>query len=148
MRLWHQALIPYLDHQHLLGQNRECCALRGGGWGRKHATVDYVFEHEPFMLYRYHIRVMLEMKRRGYHPDQRWALYSYRGLQDLPLFEDCNPAQDGELQINALMEDPSWIIYPEHDEAYLKECIVLLKTRNAPMDFERVEKELNIKGEK
>ena len=31
MRLWHQALIPYLPRQQLLGQHRECCALRGKG---------------------------------------------------------------------------------------------------------------------
>ena len=43
MRLWHQALIPKLPRPQLLGQHRECCALRGNGWGKKHATVDYVF---------------------------------------------------------------------------------------------------------
>ena len=42
MRLWHEALIPQLPRPQLLGQHRECCALRGNGWGRKHATVDYV----------------------------------------------------------------------------------------------------------
>ena len=29
MRLWHQALIPKLPRPQLLGQHRECCALRG-----------------------------------------------------------------------------------------------------------------------
>ena len=29
MRLWHQALISKLPRQQLLGQHRECCALRG-----------------------------------------------------------------------------------------------------------------------
>ena len=32
MRLWHQSLIPHLPRQQLLGQHRECCALRGAGW--------------------------------------------------------------------------------------------------------------------
>ena len=45
MRLWHEALISQLPRPQLLGQHRECCALRGNGWGRKHATVDYVFTH-------------------------------------------------------------------------------------------------------
>jgi uncharacterized protein (TIGR02328 family) len=31
MRLWHYKLIPYLPRQQLLGQHRECCALRGKG---------------------------------------------------------------------------------------------------------------------
>ena len=43
MRLWHQTLIPLLPRGQLLGQHRECAALRGAGWGRPHATVNYVF---------------------------------------------------------------------------------------------------------
>lgn len=54
MRLWHEALISQLPRPQLLGQHRECCALRGNGWGRKHATVDYVFTHSPYRLYAYH----------------------------------------------------------------------------------------------
>ena len=50
MRVWHQKLIPHLPRQQLLGQHRECCALRGAGWGRKHATVDYVFNYTPNKL--------------------------------------------------------------------------------------------------
>lgn len=42
MRLWHEALLPKLPRQQLLGQHREVAALRGAGWGKKHATVDYV----------------------------------------------------------------------------------------------------------
>ena len=67
MRLWHEELISKLPRQQLLGQHRECCALRGNGWGKKHATVDYVFEHKPFFLFKYHELIMLEMKNRGYN---------------------------------------------------------------------------------
>lgn len=35
MRLWHEALISQLPRPQLLGQHRECCALRGNGWGKK-----------------------------------------------------------------------------------------------------------------
>lgn len=70
MRLWHQSLIPLLPRQQLLGQHRECCALRGKGWGRKHATVDYVFTYRPDYLVVYHHLVMDEMERRGYKPDK------------------------------------------------------------------------------
>ena len=31
MRLWHEQLIPVLPKNQLLGQYRECCALRGNG---------------------------------------------------------------------------------------------------------------------
>lgn len=58
MRLWHEALISQLPRPQLLGQHRECCALRGNGWGRKHATVDYVFTHSPYRLYAYHDLIM------------------------------------------------------------------------------------------
>lgn len=55
MRLWHYKLIPYLPRQQLLGQHRECAALRGKGWERKHATVDYAFRHSPNNLIAYHL---------------------------------------------------------------------------------------------
>ena len=51
MRLWHQDMINKLPRQQLLGQHRECCALRGNGWGRQHATVNYVFRYSPYLLY-------------------------------------------------------------------------------------------------
>ncbi len=35
MRLWHEALISRLPRPRLLGQHRECCALRGNGWEQK-----------------------------------------------------------------------------------------------------------------
>ena len=53
MRLWHESLIPRLPRAQLLGQHREIAALRGNGWGRRHATVNYVFTHSPYLLYRF-----------------------------------------------------------------------------------------------
>ena len=32
------------------------------------------------------------------------------------------------------------IIYPEHDKAYLDECVALLKEKEAPIDWDAVEK--------
>ena len=61
MRLWHQKLIQHLPRQQLLGQHRECCALRGLSWGKKHSVVDYVFEYSPYRLFGYHLMVMYEM---------------------------------------------------------------------------------------
>ena len=144
MRFWHQSLIPYLDRERLLGQHRECCALRGNGWGKKHATVDYVFEHRPVMLYNYHIKVIKEMEKRGYRPNLCWLECSYRGLSDAPSFTD----KENDVRLYWIALNNAGVVYPEHDEAYLKECVALLKQKNAPIDFERLEKELNIKGEK
>ena len=79
MRLWHQSLIKYLPRQQLLGQHRECCALRGKGWGRNHSVVNYVFTHSPAYLVAYHYLVMNEMKERGYNPNEKWYEVEYRG---------------------------------------------------------------------
>lgn len=79
MRLWHEDLIGHLPRPQLLGQHRECCALRGNGWGKKHATVDYVFTYSPYVLYQYHTFIMDEMERRGYNVTPEWKEASYRG---------------------------------------------------------------------
>ncbi|MGL5269467.1 MAG: TIGR02328 family protein [Selenomonadaceae bacterium] len=115
MRLWHYKLIPVLPRQQLLGQHRECCALRGNGWGRKHATVDYVFRHSPWTLWLYHKMILAEMCRRGYRYEAKWEDPFYRGLHCLPWTEIARTAVD--------VEGP----YAEHDEAYLHECLENLR---------------------
>ncbi|WP_100012254.1 TIGR02328 family protein [Lentibacillus sediminis] len=120
MRLWHEQLLTKLPRQQLLGQHRECCALRGNGWGKQHATVNYVFHHSPYMLYLYHIKVMNEMKRRGYCPDAQWEEPYYRGKSCPPFLE-----QD----FNKTNDHPDHPIYPEHDEKYLQECIENLREK-------------------
>ena len=122
MRLWHIDLIPYLDRQRLLSQHRECCALRGKGWGKKHATVDYVFSYSPAALIVYHYKVMKEMKRRGYKPDSIWMDPCYRGkiLGEDTSFVDA--AEVADLY-------NSNILFNEHDGAYFEECVRLLKEK-------------------
>ena len=124
MRLWHEALIPYLPRQQLLGLHREVCALRGLGWGRKHATVNYVFDHPYAWLVDYHYSVIEEMENRGYHIDGKWYDCTYRGKnhshypsEDDIVNEICN--HDAERSING----PERFIYPEHDAVYLRECL-------------------------
>ena len=79
MRLWHEELIPLLPRQQLLGQHRECCAMRGNGWGKKHRVVDYVFKHSLHDLELYHAKVMQEMFNRGYKVSSEWFYRNYRG---------------------------------------------------------------------
>ena len=140
MRLWSQQLLPYLDRQRLLSQHRECAALRGKGWGKKHATVDYVFKHDPAFLVAYHYCVMEEMERRGYHPDRTWDSPEWRGstLEKQEGFADKTLVEQCWMNVNQMGS----IIYPEHNDAYLAECITLLKEKNAPIDWEVVEREL------
>lgn len=124
MRLWHQKLLNKLPRQQLLGQHRECAALRGKGWGKKHSTVDYVFTHIPERLVAYHYLVMDEMKRRGYKPNDIWRDANYRGNT---LGEDKNWCQEELVDIWYNYKDN---IYPEHNDEYLAECIENLKNKN------------------
>jgi len=110
MRLWHEDLIPKLPRQQLLGQHRECCALRGLGWKKKHATVDYIFDYSPYKLYHYHMKVMNEMKNRGYQNDPAWENPIYRG-KNCPAYDELIPCSEDKLP------------YPEHDKEYLAECL-------------------------
>lgn len=121
MRLWHEALIPYLPRQQLLGQHRECCALRGNGWGKRHATVNYVFEHPVYKLYQYHMLVMDEMTKRGFQHDLLWDLPTYRG-------KAANPYAFLEV---VELEHP---IYVEHDQVYLAECVDNLRQKGIVID--------------
>ena len=124
MRLWHQSLIPHLPRQQLLGQHRECCALRGRGWGRPHATVNYVFKHEPQYLIAYHYLIMAEMIRRGYNPDRTWICPNYRGSA---------LGYDAQWNMPTSMVDmiakQKNMIYPEHNKKYLQECLENLKQK-------------------
>ena len=130
MRLWHQKLIPYLDKQRLLGQHRECCALRGKGWGKKHSVVDYVFKYDLAHLYEYHKLVMHEMTRRSYNVDARWHNETYRG-KSLP------PATMSEIGVYVPLVGPElcwaykFMIYEEHNDQYLLECLLNLKAKGA-----------------
>ena len=136
MRLWAQQLIPYLPRQQLLGQHRELCALRGKGWGKKHATVDYVFTYDPARLVAYHYCIMEEMERRGYHPDRTWDNPNWRGLS-LGQCEGFASKQHTEhlwMDVNQMGK----IIYPEHNKAYLKECIDNLRGKG--VDVSEMEK--------
>ncbi|MGX7198120.1 TIGR02328 family protein [Enterococcus olivae] len=116
MRLWHEDLITRLPRQQLLGQHRECCALRGNGWGKKHATVDYVFKYSPYKLFQYHQLIMKEMIRRDFKPAISWKDPHYRGTNCPPyVFLDPEP-----------LTTP---IYAEHNSNYLEECLDNLKNK-------------------
>nr|WP_315085408.1 TIGR02328 family protein [uncultured Lachnoanaerobaculum sp.] len=116
MRLWHEKIISLLPKNQLLGQHRECCALRGNGWKKKHKTVDYVFSYSPYLLFRYHLLVMEEMEKRGYNVSEEWKDKNYRG-------------KIAEKYMNLeeeVIEDP---IYKEHNNKYLDECIENLRNK-------------------
>lgn len=118
MRLWHESLLPWLPRAQLLGQHRECCALRGLAWARRHAAVDYVFRHPPEWLAVYHERVIAQMGRRGYAVDPLWRDPAYRGRRCPPLIPDAGALAEARART---------VVYPEHDEAYCRACLENLR---------------------
>jgi len=134
MRLWHQKLIPHLPDQQLLGQHRECCALRGNGWGKKHSTVDYVFEHPPEYLIAYHFSVMDEMLKRGMNPSEEWQDPCYRG-------KNCADYDKDELSgLTLLLNKAEKVVFPEHDTEYFIECVMNLIEKGAkPINVEKID---------
>lgn len=125
MRLWHEKLIQSLPRNQLLGQHRECCALRGKGWGKRHSTVNYVFEYSPYLLYKYHLLVMEEMNRRGYRVSEEWLNKDYRG-KNMERYDNLIPVE---------VISP---IYQEHNEEYLIECLENLENKHIFLEIEQV----------
>lgn len=126
MRLWHEKLISELPRQQLLGQHRECCALRGNGWNKPHATVNYVFQYPPYMLFVYHQKIMTEMENRGYKVNPLWKEPTYRGAN-----------AEKYLDLAAMQGNKSILReqYPEHNNQYLKECLKNLKEKGIQIDL-------------
>ena len=122
MRLWHEQIIHLLPKNQLLGQHRECCALRGNGWNKKHKTVDYVFTYSPYNLYIYHSKIMDEMEKRGYRVSREWRDKNYRG-------------QKAESYSNLEETSISTPIYKEHNDEYLLECIENLAGKGIKIDI-------------
>ena len=122
MRLWHEQIIHLLPKNQLLGQHRECCALRGNGWNKKHKTVDYVFTYSPYNLFIYHSKIMDEMEKRGYRVSREWRDKNYRG-------------QKAESYSNLEETNISTPIYKEHNSDYLLECIENLAGKGIELDI-------------
>ena len=122
MRLWHEQIIYILPKNQLLGQHRECCALRGNGWNKKHKTVDYVFTYSPYNLFIYHSKIMDEMEKRGYRVSTEWRDKNYRG-------------QKAKSYSNLEETKISSPIYKEHNEEYLSECIENLAGKGIELDI-------------
>lgn len=133
MRLWHYKLISILDRQRLLGQHRECCALRGNSWGKNHSTVNYVFDYPPALLVQYHFKVMEEMRRRNYFVEERWKTGLYRGKKceewDIEDYLQCD--------IKKCHVTYFPVNYPYHDKKYWNECVRLLKEKDPEYYNER-----------
>jgi uncharacterized protein (TIGR02328 family) len=138
MRLWHEKLLPYLPTPQFNGQHRECCALRGAGWDKKHSTVDYIFTHPIWYLAEYHHRYLALRDARKYSYDSCWLNSRYRG-------KNCSWVKEQEGSCLYRTRD---IIYPEHDDKYLVECVYLLskKMREKPHLYRKLDRERLLQG--
>lgn len=134
MRLWHEKLLKHIPRQQLLGQHRECCALRGAGWGKPHATVNYVFDHPKEWLYCYHLKVMQEMLNRGYTPDLIWIDMQYQG-KNLPRIEYTKETFPDISELNKKLQQT---VYPEHDDIYLICCLKNLASKGIHISKENL----------
>ncbi|MBQ2885043.1 MAG: hypothetical protein IJE43_14960 [Alphaproteobacteria bacterium] len=122
MRLWHQNLIHKLPQQQLCGQWRECAALLGNGWGRKHAVVNYVFNHSESFLVAYSILIFNEMRQREYNPNpkmMRTQLSKRYNEEEVNRF----------IVLGKDISQRGLMIYKEHNDDYLAECLLNLENK-------------------
>lgn len=113
MRLWHYKLIPYLPNKMLISQWRECIAIKRQ-WEKgtlKHPLVSYIMEHNKKYFRNYIYKVIIELDKR--HINFNEKLYE-------ELIDFC--FNDGSVVSTNLM-------YPEHDESYLIQCIYNLQEK-------------------
>lgn len=127
MRLWHEHILKVLPRQQLLGQHRECCALRGKGWNRKHSTVQYIFQYDIEKLIAYHMKVIKEMQNRGFNVNENWLKCTYRGKK---IGHDYKV--DIQKVIRYKSKEP---VYEEHNDTYLKECLNNLENKGIYLDI-------------
>lgn len=126
MRLWHQSLIPWLPDAVLKRLHSDYCCLRAAGRRGRHRGVEYVFDHPWMWLAVYHLRAVDILRGRfpgniNYIP---WLTYNYAGPSEGYLEPDDRLwqavyAERGELET----------VYPEHNQSYLKECLLDMKAR-------------------
>lgn len=125
MRLWHEKLLPVLPQKQLCGQWRECIALIGNGWGKKHSTVDYIFSHNVNYLISFTLRVYREMVRRGYKPNED-LIFQALSKRIISPRAVCFLVASGKIFEECIF---TGYVYIEHNDDYLLECIENLKKK-------------------
>ncbi|NRF93308.1 hypothetical protein HQN89_20270 [Paenibacillus frigoriresistens] len=131
MRLWHQYLIPHLpsvkDYKgcsnQLGGQHTEIRMIFGSfkKHGKvNHSTVNYVNNYSLSYLRAYGLIVIDEMKKRGYN------------ISQIIIDEYMNDEDAVDLYASA---KNGLLLYKEHDDIYLEECLVNLRGKGIELDF-------------
>ena len=110
MRLWHYKLIPALPNAMLVSQWRECIAIKRQ-WEKgtlKHRLVSYVELHPKHWFLCYVDMVCYELYKRKINYNEKYL----EEIEDFCVFR----------------VEPS-IIYPEHNDRYLKQCYYNLQEK-------------------
>ena len=118
MRLWYYALIPVLDNKHLISQWRECIAIKRQ-WEKgtlKHRLVSYVTDYDKAYFYKYFVNIAYEM-------DNRKIKFNVNFLKEMQDFTHTNIAD-----LKYKYRDNK-LIYPEHNDRYLRECLYNLEEK-------------------
>jgi uncharacterized protein (TIGR02328 family) len=124
MRLWHQFLIPHLpsvkDYKgcsnQLGGQHTEVRMVLGSIKRKglvNHSTVNYINNYSLSHLRAYGLLVIDEMLSRGFNMSQSII--------------DEYTADEEAVDLYNNAKDSGQLIYPEHDDTYMKECVDNLK---------------------
>ena len=110
MRQRHPPPIPQLFRPPLFDPNHKCTSLRNKSRSKPHDTVNYVFARSPYMLY-------------AYHSNPVWYDKNHRG-------NNCPPYPDLAEEIYG---SP---VYPEHNNAYLAECLENLHSKDIEIQLD------------
>jgi uncharacterized protein (TIGR02328 family) len=130
MRLWSQDLIKHLPSKkdykgcsnQLGGQHTEIRMILGKikKCGKvNHSTVNYVNNYPIYYLYTYGLLVIDEMTKRGFNINPE-IIKEYTNQEALSLY--------AEVKYNGK------IIYPEHNNNYLQECLLNLKNKGIEIE--------------
>ena len=116
MRLWHKDLIPYLPHQQLVAQWRECCAICSN-WANKgspnHLLVNKVMEYSKTDLKDYTNLILLELDIRNYNVS---AIAKKNFMKNFL-----------KIKSEEYIHDPMFENW--HTDRYLKQCLLNLQEK-------------------
>lgn len=116
MRLWHKDLIPYLPHQQLVAQWRECCAICSN-WANKgspnHLLVNKVMEYSKTDLKDYTNLILLELDIRNYNVS---AIAKKNFMKNFL-----------KIKTEEYIHDPMFENW--HTDRYLKQCLLNLQEK-------------------
>ena len=111
MRLWSYEILDVLPRLQLISQWRECLGMKRGleKDNLNHGLVNYIKKYPTALFYWYTYEVAAEMERRGINFQRKY-------LEEIE-----------EFCVRCPMNDE--MVYPEHNERYLRECLYNLEEK-------------------